>query len=729
MKRKINVRLKKQETGNFIILQYTNPRSMNTQRLKTIILAACTFLIYNAYAQRAGYEQTELRTWEFSKDSANWQEVTLPHSCNAQDGHSAKYYRGKAYYRCCPSLSREDIKHPVYLLFEGAAQAATVTVNGKVLCHHKGGYTPFVVDLRGVAREGNNEISVCTDNTLDPQMIPVTSDFNKNNGLHNPAFLLKMKDIYFSPEAYGMYRLHVSTPYVTRTKASTKVETRIVNAGKKARKVNVTLTLKNAAGATVYTNKETVEVAGGGAQDYTKTFEIRAPHLWDGLDDPYLYNVSLTMSDEKGALTDQAETKTGYRFYQATSGNGFYLNGRKYPLRGVAEHQDWDGQASAVTPDHTYADYQIMQELGINFIRMAHYPHNDLELRICDSLGIIVQTEIPWVNDCGVNATAEYFDNMHSQLDEMIRNLYNHPSIVFWGMWNEVSTLGDAKLQGKFDADRVVAETQRLYNHAKSLDPLRYVGLTDCTVFGSAQYQQLAGDYFSENRYPDWYQMGGKDRLTKEMKAVHERMGKANIAEYGGGCNPFCHTTDSTVMKDRNNDSRHYEEYACYLHESAVRQILKMPWLNFTSLWIMFDFPVAARHEGYIDSDDGIHFTENNARLYMNDKGLVTRDRQTKKDPFYLYKSLWNHKVTTVYITGRRRKGSPKDKNVIVKVYSNAKALTLYQNGEKVQRLEACPSETGVIWTFSPLKYKTDRDTFRVADDNGNSDEVSWSAL
>ena len=264
------------------------------------------------------------------------------------------------------------------------------------------------------------------------------------------------------------------------------------------------------------------------------------------------------------------------------------------------------------------------------------------------------------MNDCGVNATAEYFDNMHSQLDEMIRNLLQSSPLSSSGeLWNEVSTLGDAKLQGKFDADRVVAETQRLYNHAKSLDPLRYVGLTDCTVFGSAQYQQLAGDYFSENRYPDWYQMGGKDRLTKEMKAVHERMGKANIAEYGGGCNPFCHTTDSTVMKDRNNDSRHYEEYACYLHESAVRQILKMPWLNFTSLWIMFDFPVAARHEGYIDSDDGIHFTENNARLYMNDKGLVTRDRQTKKDPFYLYKSLWNHKVTTVYITGRRRKGQP----------------------------------------------------------------------
>ena len=176
-----------------------------------------------------------------------------------------------------------------------------------------------------MAREGNNEISVCTDNTLDPQIIPVTSDFNKNNGLHNPAFLLKMKDIYFSPEAYGMHCLHVSTPYVTRTKASTKVETRDRERREEGQEGERNAHSEERRGRdTVYTNKETIEVAGGRAQNYTKTFEIRAPHLC-GLasDDPYLYNVSLTMSDEKGALTDQAETKTGYRFYQATSGNGF----------------------------------------------------------------------------------------------------------------------------------------------------------------------------------------------------------------------------------------------------------------------------------------------------------------------------------------------------------------------------------------------------------------------
>lgn len=708
------------------------PHIMKQPYLRTAILSLCAFLLsgipYNINARNSGHEQTELKQWEFSKDGMTWQGVTVPHSCNALDGHSQKYYRGKAYYRRNIDISKKDAGKPMFLLFEGAAQAATVFLNGTELCHHKGGYTPFTVEITKYVRAGSNKIEVCTDNTLDLQLIPVSADFNKNNGLHNPVFLLKMENIYLSPTDYGMYRIHVSTPDVSRSTASTRVEASIVNAKKKKSRVKVILQLSDRSGRSIYSSTEDITLSSMATVNYAKNFRISSPHLWDGLDDPYLYNLSLTIKDDGGRTIDCATTSVGYRYCQMTAGSGFYLNGRKYPLRGVSEHQDRDGKASAVTEDDIYADYAIIRELGANFIRMAHYPHNDTELRLCDSLGIIVQTEIPWVNSCGEKASGEYFDNINAQMSEMITNLYNHPSIVFWGMWNEVGNW-DGGIQGKVaNEEKVVEQTLRLYRHAKSMDPFRYVGLTDCTLFRLKGYDQLAGDFFSENRYPQWYQMGPVDLLTRDMKEVHSRMGICNIAEYGGGGDPFCHTSDSAEMKKR-DDKRHFEEYACYLHENDVAQIQKMPWLNFTSLWILFDFPVADRREGYMVSDDGIHFTEDESHKYMNDKGLVTRDRKVKKDPFYLYKALWNHRETTVYITGRRRKGSPKDRDVVVKVYSNAKTLTLYQNGEKAARLDSCPNETGVIWTFPPMKYKTERDTFKVTADDGTTDEVTWSAL
>lgn len=693
---------------------------------KLITLAVCALGLQMASAQQRGWEQTELREWSFSKDGQAWENVTVPHSCNALDGRSPEYYRGKAYYRCNIKISKKDLGKPMYILFEGAAQAATVSVNGKVLRRHKGGYTPFVVWLRDFLHVGSNEIEVCTDNTLDVNLIPVSSDFNKNNGLHNPVWLLRMNGAYLSPESHGMYRMHVRTPKVSHEEAQCEITAFLLNDA--GADTDVEILLQDADGNTVC--KSILNDVTDKRLKVEHKFNVANPHLWDGLNDPYLYTAVVRVLNSKGKEMDRAETKVGFRYYHLTENDGFFLNGHPYPLRGVSEHQDWDGRASAVTKENIDIDYQIIKELGANFLRLAHYPHNDYEFRICDSLGIVVQTEIPWVNVCGENATQEYFSNINRQMTEMIINLYNHPSVIFWGMWNELDGWGNKKeLQGKIDLDRVVKETSALYHNAKRLDPDRYVGLTDCSIFRRNGYTGLAGDFFSENRYPGWYYFGDGELLLRDMTEVHQKMKIVNIAEYGGGANPFCHTLDSVAMKNRKDDSIHYEEYGCWLHENDVRQILKMPWLNFTSLWIMFDFPVADRQEGYMDSGDGIAFTENEARKYMNDKGLVTRDRKVKKDHFYLYKSLWNHSETTVYITGRRRTSSPKDQPFNVRVYSNARCLSLYQNGELVQTLAKCPDATGVIWTFDAVRYKTDKDVFRVVSDDGTADEVTWGAI
>ena len=688
---------------------------MKRSILSTMILAALLCGCARSAQDALRYVpegQTALTEWEFSKDGTNWETVTVPHSYNAVDGRSAKYYRGPATYRC--NINIKDPAKPAYLLFEGAAQAATVKVNGQEACVHKGGYTAFAVDLAGLLVKGANTVEVVCDNTEDIELIPVSSDFNKNGGLHNPAWLYVPGKVFFDPAEFGPYRLHVMQENVSEASADVVVKAAVHG------KADVTLKVRDAAGKVVYKH---VEKAVSGA--YEHAFTLEKLHLWNGMEDPYLYTVELT------AGGDKAVTEVGFRYFTIDREKGFSLNGKPYPLRGVSMHQDGDGKATALTYADYDRDYEIVRELGCNFLRLAHYPHNDYAFRLCDRMGIIVQTEIPWVNICGVRATDAYFDNIHFQMDEMICNLYNHPSIVFWGMWNELDSWGNTdRYQGTLDARRVVDESARLYAYAKSLDPTRYVGLTDDSEFKRDFYTELQADYYSENRYHGWYYSPGDfSGLTGVMTWIRDNMGPANISEYGVGINPYCHTWKEEDIRRYWEDDKHMEEYGNRSHESHAQQIARMPWLNFTSLWILFDFPVADRHEGYMDSDDGVNFTENPARMYMNDKGLITRDRATKKDVFYLYKAWWNTKEETVYISGRRLAARPADEPFTLTVYSNAPSLKLMKDGEEVAAMENSGEDTGVIWKFPGLTVDADGSTFTVISPSGKTDSVTFRAL
>ena len=663
-----------------------------------------------------GTPQTNLTDWQFSKDGEQWEAVTVPHSYNALDGPTSAYYRGKAHYR-------REVKVPAgktaYLLFEGAAQASEVYLDGTLLKAHKGGYTPFVVPF-----PHSGQVEVICDNTEDIEMIPVSSDFNKNGGLHNPVRLLLFDDVFFSPEEYGPYRLHVVQKEVTDEKVVAEVRAQIRNAGR-AVKGPVTVVIKDAFGQVVAKDASQISLTSGEVREFAKTLTLDSPHLWNGVLDPYLYTVELSVGK------DAASTEVGFRYFSVDREKGFSLNGKPYPLRGVSMHQDMAGKASALTSEDIANDYAIVKELGCNFLRLAHYPHNDEAFRWCDRMGIIVQTEVPWVNICGVRASEAYFDNIHQQMGEMVTSLYNHPSICFWGMWNELDSWGNREnYQGRLDTDRVVAETARLYDYAKSLDPTRLVGLTDDSVFERDRYTELKADYYSENRYHGWYyDYGDFSGITADMTHIRDVMGPANISEYGVGVNPFCWTWDEDAVRRDPTDSLHFEAYGNRSHESHAQQIAQMPWLNFTSLWILFDFPVADRREGFVDSEDGVQFKENPARMYMNDKGLVTRDRQTKKDVFYLYKSWWNHDVETVYITGRRLAYRPSGQQFTLTVYSNAPSLALYRDGEKVAELSASGEPTGVIWKFPAVTMGNGDTVFKVVAPDGTADEVTWKTL
>ena len=678
----------------------------------TALLWSCAHSTQDAlrYAPKG---RTALVEWEFSKDGIDWERVTVPHSYNAIDGRSAKYYRGPATYR--RTIDIKDPDRPAYLVFEGAAQKATVRVNGQEACVHKGGYTAFAVPLKGLMVKGENTVEVVCNNTEDINLIPVSSDFNKNGGLHNPAWLyIPVGDVYFDPIEFGPYRLHVTQENVSESSADVTVEATLHGMA------DVTLKVRDASGKIVYKYTK-----NGVTEDYWHSFTLENPHLWNGKEDPYLYTVELSAGD------DNAMTEVGFRYYSIDREKGFSLNGKPYPLRGVSMHQDMDGKATALTYEDYDRDYEIVRELGCNFLRLAHYPHNDYAFRLCDRMGIIVQTEIPWVNICGVRAEDVYFDNIHAQMTEMIRNLYNHPSIVFWGMWNELDSWGNRdNYQGTLDARRVVDETARLYTYAKSLDPTRYVGLTDDSVFERDFYTQLRADYYSENRYFGWYYTPGDfSGVTESMTWIRDNMGPANLSEYGVGINPYCHTWDENDIRRYWEDDKHMEEYGNLSHESHAQQIARMPWLNFTSLWILFDFPVADRHEGYMDSDDGINFTENPDRMYMNDKGLITRDRATKKDVFYLYKAWWNHDEETVYIAGRRLAARPVDEPFTLTVYSNAPSLKLLKDGEEVSVLVNSGEDTGIIWKFPDLMVDPGGTVFTVISPSGKADSVVFRPL
>jgi len=689
-----------------------------------LALAVAMMAVMPLKAQIRGLRQTELKEWQFSKDGSSWQKVTVPHSYNAIDGQSRSYYRGKATYRC--EINVTNVKAHRYLVFEGAAQAATVLVNGTQVAMHKGGYTAFPVNITDAVKEGTNVIEVICDNTQDLEMIPVTSDFNKNGGLHNPVYLVQEEAAYFSLEDYGMYRLRVETPEVTEKKIATNVKAKIVNASGKDMVVKARVQLLGDDGRLGYQADRKIDVAAYTEYDFDHEFLLTGLHLWNGVKDPYMYTVRVELFNDNRML-DIAEARIGYRSIELDPERGFLLNGKPYSLRGVSLHQDLYGKASAMTRADYRRDYKLVKELGANFVRLAHYPHNDFAFQLADSLGLVVQTEIPWVNVCGVNAKESYFNNIREQMEEMINNLFNHPSIAFWGMWNELGeTVNNNSLQGEFDAARVVSETKRLYELGMTLDPWRFYGVADDSVVKRPGYTDLQVDYVAENRYNGWYyNLGDFSSFSDDMNSVHEKMGVVSVSEYGVGNNPFCHVWNPVdVVKD---DTKHIEEFANLYHESYIRQIRKMPWLNFTSLWIMFDFAVSNRVEGYMDSDDGVHFTENNARKNINTKGLVTRDRQTKKDVFYLYKSWWNHDETTVCITGKRLHYFPAGHDLVIKVYSNARTLTLYQNDKQVARLNGSGESTGIIWKFPAVRLKTESDTFKVVANDGTTDTMILS--
>lgn len=576
------------------------------------------------------------KNWTFYKnpDSTQGEEVSLPHTWNAVDGQDGgnDYYRGTCKYECHFSRPELETDGKAYLEFDGAAMTADIVINGTKAVHHEGGYGAFRADITQYLKD-ENKLEVYVDNSDNTKVYPQKADFTFYGGLYRMVKLVTVSKNHFELDYAGGTGIKV-TPEVTLTDAAAK---------KADAKVTVELWMVGDAEAVTVTidgqQKETpVE------NSYAKAvFDLANVHLWDGVDDPYLYTAKAELSDG-----DIVETTFGCRSFSIDPQKGFFLNGRSYPLRGVSRHQDRAGAGNALTHEMHREDMEIIKELGANTIRLAHYQHAQEFYDLCDENGMIVWAEIPYITMHMSDGT----ENTLSQMRELVVQNYNHPSIVCWGLSNEITAASAVN-------EELLENHRKLNDLCHALDMTRPTVMADVFMLETDSPMLEIPDMNSYNLYFGWY-LGELEQNDSFFDAYHTTYPDRviGLSEYGADANPAYHSANP----ERGD---YTEEYQCIYHEHMAKMIEERPYLWATHVWNLFDFAADGRDEG------GKHG--------VNQKGLVTIDRKLKKDAFYLYKAYWS-KTPFVHVCGRRYVERTEDVTEI-KVYSNEQSVTLFVDG------------------------------------------------
>ncbi|WP_160724978.1 glycoside hydrolase family 2 protein [Bacillus sp. USDA818B3_A] len=634
-------------------------------------------------------------------NDSSWQKISLPHTWNAEDGSGIEEnYKGDGWYRKELDIPASYEGKKVYLQFEAANKEAEVFVNGKSVHTHIGGYSAFIVDITDYVNYGQkNTVAVRVNNEVKDSA-PLRGDFTFWGGIYRSVNLLVTDKTHIDVDDYGSNGVYVTIPndksIEKNAEVTLSVPVKVNNDDLKSifNSIEVRAEIKDAEGKvrartelkTDGKKLKSANVSGDIAQ-YTGKMIVNNPHLWNGTKDPYQYTVEVAVA-RKGEVIDQVNEKVGFRYYSIDPNKGFFLNGKSYPLHGVDLHQDRKGYGNAVPYSVRAEDFDLIKEIGANTLRLAHYEHSQYDYDKADEMGLVVWAEMPLVN--AMTSTKEFSDNAETQLTELIKQNYNHPSIVTWGLENEFGGSGSYMSNTSLTPDEQYAKATELINRlatkAKELDPNR---LTTHAIQGNNSrdpegYKEVLDrhlawnesgsiDVASFNTYFGWYYNKAGD-LANYLDTLHEKHPNVplGISEYGGGANPYQHDViDEDFINNWNSAASRGpwqpEEYQNYLHESAWSIISERPWLWATHVWNMFDFGVAGKNEA---STPGI-----------NTKGLVSYDRQVKKDAFYFYKAQWNKDDQFVYVTSRRY--TDRDETITpVKVYSNLKEVTLTVNGK-----------------------------------------------
>ena len=573
--------------------------------------------------------------WTFIGPDKKGQIVNVPHTWNAIDGQDGgnDYWRGSCVYEKefeAPAWNPET--EAVYLEFQGVNASADVVLNGRACRHHDGGYSTFRVNVSELL-QADNHLKVTVDNSVNDRVYPQKADFTFYGGIYRDVHVIVVNKNRFDLDYFGGPGLQI-TPKVDGKNAIVNIKS-----WHNAEDAEVLIRILDAEGNVV---------AEGSGTD--ASLQIAQVHLWDGLKDPYLYKAVLQLS-VNGEVVDEISSRFGVRSFHVDPEKGFFLNGRAYPLHGVSRHQDRKGIGNALTRAHHREDMELIREMGCNTIRLAHYQHDQYFYDLCDEYGMVVWAEIPYISSHMPNGR----DNTISQMKELIIQNYNHPSIVTWGISNEITIATK-------DKKDMLDNHHMLNDLCHEMDPSRVTTLACYAVCGPFNKSAHISDLVSWNLYLGWYTPGLflNDLWISFFHFCYPKR-PLGFSEYGCEAMPNLHSS-----KPRRGD--HTEEYQAVYHEYMLECFKRHPYMWANHVWNMFDFAADARDQG---GEPG-----------MNHKGLVTFDRKVKKDSFYLYKAYWSEEGF-VHVAGSRYVDRP-EAVTKVKVYSNQPKVALYNNGKLV---------------------------------------------
>ena len=581
------------------------------------------------------------KKWAFTKMAdavpktmpTRWDIVNLPHSWNAIDGQDGDndFYRGTCYYAKEFTKASLPAADRYYLELCGANSSADVYVNGKKLAHHDGGYSTWRVDMTD-ALDYNNLLVIAVDNAPNETVYPQMADFTFYGGLYRDVNIIAVSEAHFDLDYHGGPGIAV-TPIMEGTTAKVGVEVFVTN--KKDDHV-LAYRIKDAEGNVVgsITSEDTAVI-----------FEIEDAHLWHGRKDPYLYIAEAALIEGR-EVVDAVSTRFGCRTFEIDPQNGFILNGEEYPLRGVSRHQDRWGCGNALLPEHHEEDMDLICEMGATTIRLAHYQHDQYFYDLCDERGLVVWAEIPYISKHMPTAR----ENTISQMKELIIQNYNHPSIVVWGLSNEISIAG---------SDEDLLDNHKALNDlCHEMDPTRLTTIACVSMCDKNDPYVQIPDVVSYNHYFGWY--GGDTSMNGPwFDEFHKAFPVIPIGCSEYGCEALNWHSSEPFQGD------YTEEYQAYYHEELIKQFFTRKYLWATHVWNMFDFGADARNEG---GENG-----------QNHKGLVTFDRKYKKDSFYAYKA-WLSDEPFVHLCGKRYIDRVEETTKVT-VYSNQRSVELFANG------------------------------------------------
>jgi len=584
--------------------------------------------------------------------SGNAEIINIPHTWNAFDGQDGgnDYYRDECWYQKRMDLPEVAEDENLYLEFEGANSETTVYINGEKVGYHAGGYSTFRFDITAYAGDKDVLLAVCVDNRDNADVYPRTADYTFYGGIYRDVNLITVNKTHFALNRYGANGVYIDTE-VKQEKANIIIRSEVENA---CRNMHIKWEILDADG--VCQAQRTKE-----RSEEVDILELINPHLWNGRKDPYMYWAKGALLDESGKVLDELSVPFGIRYFYVDAEKGFFLNGESLPLHGVSRHQDRKDKGWAISKEDHIEDMEMIVDIGATSIRLAHYQHDAFFYDLCDTNGMVVWAEIPFISQ--MSKTKKANENLIDQMSELILQNYNHPSICFWGLENETTIQSFGEVA---EDEELLEMVQKLQDLCKELNPAR-ITCQAClgNVSGGTKLAHIS-DVVSFNNYFGWY-VGDVEELEHWADKMHADYPELiiGVSEYGGDGSIRYHSD-----KPRAND--YTEDYQAILHEKSEAIMAVRPYIWSHYVWNMFDFGSDRRDEGGAPG--------------LNQKGLVTYDRSVKKDAFYLYKAYWSDEPF-VHICGHTYINRTAKQRTI-KVYSNQSTVTLFMDGKQIASID-----------------------------------------